>query len=151
MRLLPALILSIVSTLCGCSVFELKPELSPTKAEKLGMVGNSAASLHAKTVALDGTRVFVGSFNFDPRSAFLNCEMGFLVESETLANRINTAFSQDLMSFAWHVSRNPAGDLQWETKDASGIAEVTSDEPGTSFAARLTLRIVSLLPVEWML
>ncbi|WP_373832596.1 phospholipase D family protein, partial [Delftia acidovorans] len=34
--------------------------------------GSSGSSLHAKTFAVDGERIFVGSFNFDPRSAHLN-------------------------------------------------------------------------------
>lgn len=135
----------------GVEVFELKPEQSPTGADDLGLVGTSAASLHAKTVALDGNRVFVGSFNFDPRSAFLNCEMGFLVESQSLARRINDAFAQGLLDFAWRVTRNPEGELQWETRDETGAAVIIKDEPGTSLGTRLTLKAVSLLPVEWML
>lgn len=37
--------------------------------------------LHAKTFAVDDARIFIGSFNFDPRSARLNTEMGFVIES----------------------------------------------------------------------
>lgn len=135
----------------GVQVFELRPEQAPTQADELGLIGSSAASLHAKTVALDGTRVFVGSFNFDPRSAFLNCEMGFLVESETLAQRINGAFARNLEGFAWRVTRSEEGGLQWETRDAVGNTVTTSDEPGSSFASRMTLAIVSFLPIEWIL
>ena len=43
--------------------------------------GSSGASLHAKTFAVDRQRVFVGSFNLDPRSARLNTEMGVVLES----------------------------------------------------------------------
>jgi putative cardiolipin synthase len=62
----------------GVDVYELKAAESPTRSNELGLIGSSAASHHAKTFALDRNRVFVGSFNFDPRSAILNCEMGFL-------------------------------------------------------------------------
>ena len=44
--------------------------------------------LHAKTFAVDGARIFVGSFNFDPRSAQLNTEMGFVIDSPALAVQI---------------------------------------------------------------
>ena len=37
------------------------------------------ASLHAKTFAVDREQAFVGSFNFDPRSAALNTEMGLVI------------------------------------------------------------------------
>ena len=36
-------------------------------------VGSSKASLHTKAAIVDGQRIFVGSFNLDPRSALLNC------------------------------------------------------------------------------
>ncbi len=38
-------------------------------------IGGSATSLHAKTFSVDGSRTFIGSFNFDPRSARLNTEL----------------------------------------------------------------------------
>ncbi|CAH2795125.1 MAG: Cardiolipin synthase (EC phosphatidylethanolamine-utilizing, bacterial type ClsC [uncultured Paraburkholderia sp.] len=41
-----------------------------------GPFGSSGSSLHAKTLAVDSQRVFIGSFNFDPRSAHLNTELG---------------------------------------------------------------------------
>ena len=34
---------------------------------------------------MDRTRVFIGSFNFDPRSAALNTELGFVIDSPDLA------------------------------------------------------------------
>jgi hypothetical protein len=49
------------------------------------------SSLHAKTFAIDGRRIFVGSFNFDPRSAMLNTEMGVLVESPRIALALSQA------------------------------------------------------------
>ncbi len=39
---------------------------------KVSMKGLSRSSLHAKLMALDEKQVFIGSFNFDPRSAYLN-------------------------------------------------------------------------------
>ena len=135
----------------GVEVFELRPDQSPTNADELGIIGSSAASLHAKSVALDGARVFVGSFNFDPRSAFLNCEMGFLVESATLASRINEAFAKNLSGFAWRVTRAPDGGLQWQAQDVAGAMTTLTDEPGASLGVRFALKVVALLPVQWML
>lgn len=56
----------------------------PGSETQLKPLGLSGASLHAKTFAVDEKRVFIGSFNFDPRSAMLNCEMGFLIDSPTM-------------------------------------------------------------------
>ena len=63
-----------------------------------GSTGSGArgagSALHAKTFEVDGERVFVGSFNFDPRSANLNTELGFVVESSELARRMQDGFSR---------------------------------------------------------
>jgi putative cardiolipin synthase len=72
----------------GITLFELRRHASGSGSPKTaGGAGSSGASLHAKTFAVDGTRVFVGSFNFDPRSAKLNTEMGLVVESPALARQ----------------------------------------------------------------
>lgn len=134
----------------GVSVYELKPTQSPTQSEALGLIGSSAASLHAKTFALDGNRIFVGSFNFDPRSVMLNCEMGFLVRSERLAAQFVDNSNRNLDSFAWRVTRAPSGDLQWTT-EVDGVAETVSSEPDSNLVKRVMLAIITLLPVEWML
>ncbi|MDX1561273.1 MAG: phospholipase D family protein, partial [Marinobacter sp.] len=65
----------------GVELFELRKFRSENEDEPRSSgvtVGSSAASLHAKTFAVDGETLFVGSFNFDPRSANLNTELGFL-------------------------------------------------------------------------
>ncbi len=71
----------------GVRLMELKPVSGSETGEidigPLAGLGVSGASLHAKTFGVDGARVFIGSFNFDPRSVRLNCEMGFLIESPT--------------------------------------------------------------------
>ena len=66
----------------GVELFELKLRAGqPTGRKELKPLGLSGAALHMKTFAIDDKRVFIGSFNFDPRSAHLNCEMGFLIDS----------------------------------------------------------------------
>src|SRR5205085_3800773 len=91
-----------------------------------GRTGSSSdSSLHAKTFSVDRSRVFVGSFNFDPRSARLNTEMGFVVESEPLASSLAEALDRDLARVAYEVRLN--GDsLEW----IDGATRHTT-EPGT--------------------
>lgn len=134
----------------GVDVYELKADQSPTQAKALGLIGTSAASLHAKTFAIDGNRIFIGSFNFDPRSAFLNCEMGFLVESPRISATLTERFDQNLGSFAWHVTLDEKGGLRWASEEDSTLVSVAY-EPGSTLFTRITLAIVSALPVEWML
>ncbi len=70
----------------GVQLYELKRATAPDGEIPRQASGNSSASLHAKTFQLDGKRIFVGSFNFDPRSAVLNTEMGMVIDSPELAH-----------------------------------------------------------------
>ena len=64
----------------GIELYELLlPSEAPTKHKRVGLGSGSAggsgktsgASLHVKTFTVDRSRVFIGSFNFDPRSSRL--------------------------------------------------------------------------------
>src|SRR5690606_22057425 len=73
----------------GITLFEMNSFSSVTAGRKSkSSIGSSGASLHAKTFAVDGKRIFVGSFNFDPRSFNLNTELGFVIDSPALARQI---------------------------------------------------------------
>ena len=78
----------------GVILYELKRLASIQPNAGRGLTGSSgAASLHAKTFAVDGDHIFIGSFNFDPRSARLNTELGFVIDSEALAQRTQDLFT----------------------------------------------------------
>src|SRR5574337_1179053 len=111
---------------------------------------SSAASLHAKTFSVDRRSVFVGSFNFDPRSARLNTELGVIIDSPTLACRIEAEISAGLAQTAWKVSLSPAGELQW-SGERDGRPEQHDVEPETWLHQRAGVWLLSLLPIEWLL
>lgn len=79
--------------------------------ESAGLFGSSGSSLHVKTFSVDGERVFVGSFNFDPRSANLNTELGFLIHSPPPAVRIETMFDTVVPINAYSVHLDEDGNL----------------------------------------
>jgi putative cardiolipin synthase len=111
--------------------------------------GSSASSLHAKTIAVDGTHLFVGSFNFDPRSARLNTELGFVVESPVLAARAAQQFATDIPARSYRVQLVD-GALQWSHRGPEGLAVWTS-EPHADLWLRLQVWFASLLPIEDLL
>jgi len=114
--------------------------------------GSSAASLHAKTFAADEARIFVGSFNFDPRSARLNTELGVVIESAALAGRLASAFDSVVPLRAYEVRLAGEGDgLQWIERSASGGEKRHDHEPETSALKRFGVQILSILPIEWLL
>jgi putative cardiolipin synthase len=136
----------------GVRLFELKA-VSPASQSGRGLVGSSgssASSLHAKTFAVDGARVFIGSFNFDPRSAHLNTEMGLVIDSPAMARRIAESFAQAIPQRSYEVRLTPEGGLSWIERN--GREEVRHDtEPNTGFIKRLSVRLLSLLPIDWLL
>ena len=136
----------------GVTLYELK-RLSPQSQSARGFVGSSgssASSLHAKTFSVDRARVFVGSFNFDPRSAKLNTEMGILIDSPALAQRIASRFETGIPERSYEVRLTDEGELYWIER--RGQEPVRHDvEPGTSFWQRAGVRFISLLPIDWLL
>jgi putative cardiolipin synthase len=135
----------------GVRLYELKPSaVGPAEHKKLG-IGSSSASLHAKTFALDGTRLFVGSFNFDERSAFLNTEMGLLIDSPVLAQELVGVFGTDIPNAAYEVRLTADGDLEWIEQTESGGEKRYTADPGTGWFKRATVGFLSILPIEWLL
>jgi putative cardiolipin synthase len=124
----------------GVRLFELKPF-----GERRGGGPSSDASLHAKTFGVDRSRIFVGSFNFDPRSARLNTEMGVVVDSPKLAAQLSHALDSGLKRDAYEVALSE-GNLQW----IEGGARHTS-EPRAGLLKRLWIGFLALLPIEWLL
>jgi len=135
----------------GVRLYEFKPTSAPSPAgSKAGLAGSRAGSLHAKTFAIDGRRLFVGSFNFDPRSARLNTEMGVVVDSRALAGRLVERLDNNLAAIAWEVRLRDDGGLEWI--EGTGAGEVRhATEPGTSALRRAWIRSLSLLPIDGLL
>jgi putative cardiolipin synthase len=75
----------------GVELWEIKP--TGGMQVQSSVKGSSGAALHTKAMAMDSERLFVGSYNLDPRSTSLNCEQGVLVESAALAAQLNDLFA----------------------------------------------------------
>jgi putative cardiolipin synthase len=135
----------------GIRLYELKPSALRRDPEgRGGYGGSSSASLHAKTFVVDRRLVFVGSFNFDERSALLNTEMGLLIESPALADYLVTAFEVGLPEAAYEVRLGDHRELEWIERQGTAQSRYTT-EPGTSGWRRATVSLLSHLPIEWLL
>ncbi|OYX43171.1 MAG: phospholipase [Rhodobacterales bacterium 32-67-9] len=131
--------------------FKLRGEIAQESEMQLKPLGLSGASLQAKTFAVDGKRVFIGSFNFDPRSARLNCEMGFLIDSPSMARAISAGFDGPLAKVSYRPELSADGNLVWQETETSGKVTTWQREPGTSWFKQIALAVVGALPVEWAL
>ncbi|MCQ9617452.1 phospholipase D family protein [Paenalcaligenes niemegkensis] len=135
----------------GIKLYELRrvsPEIK--RNESAGPFGSSGSSLHAKTFAVDDERIFVGSFNFDPRSALLNTELGFVIESPSMARQIGGFFDEGIPQGSYEVRLSESGKVYWiEQRDGKPLRHDT--EPETSLLKRGFVRFLSVLPIEWLL
>jgi cardiolipin synthase C len=136
----------------GIALYELKPQFSASETpHDRGLTGNSGSSLHAKTFTVDNHKLFIGSFNFDPRSAELNTEMGLVIESKELAQQTHQRFSQSLRDRAWTLRLDKWGRVNWIEYPGEANEVVHKHEPRSSLLQRLLVRLVWRLPVEWLL
>lgn len=129
----------------GVRLHELQPWL---RRSDMSLFGSSAASLHTKAFTVDDHTGFVGSFNFDPRSASLNTEMGVLFVEPDLVGRMREVFRQETgpqMSYRVHLDES--GALRWEG-ERDGEMTVWDREPEAGLMRRLVAALVSWLPIE---
>lgn len=135
----------------GVELYELRRVSTNDKRnESAGPFGSSGSSLHAKTFAVDHKRVFVGSFNFDPRSTHLNTEMGFVIESPNLALQIEQYFDNEIIKASYEVRLSEAGNVYWLEHRSGNLIRYDS-EPETGLLKRAVVWFLSLLPIEWLL
>jgi putative cardiolipin synthase len=124
----------------GVQIWELKPT---SESMNSSMFGSSGAALHTKAFAVDGRTLFVGSYNLDPRSTWLNCEQGVLVENETLAKQLEEIFgTQTSAQHAWQVTLN-GRDLQW-----SDGTETFGKDPEASFGRHFQAWLARVLHID---
>ena len=129
----------------GVALYELRPGHARTERE---LLGSSGASLHTKAFVVDGQRGFVGSFNFDPRSAQLNTEMGVVFDHAALAAEVRQLFDTGIRpESAWRVDLAEGGGLRWRAESAAG-ERVWTHEPETGAGLRALVWLMSWLPIE---
>ncbi len=129
----------------GVKLYELKPD---SGVYGLRLFRSSKASLHTKAFLVDSKTAFIGSFNFDPRSATLNTEMGILFECAPIAERLSLLFSEETtgeMSYRLRLDDNDR--IHWDFIEGEKQCSVNCD-PESSFWRRAFAKIVSWLPIE---
>lgn len=131
----------------GISLFELKADTASDDPQRMSLFGSRSASLHTKAFIVDGRVGFVGSMNFDPRSASLNTEMGVLFEHVDLLAEVRAIFEEETAphnSFRLSLSD---GRLRWHD-ECDGKARTLKREPEAGFLRRATAGIIRILPIE---
>lgn len=129
----------------GVQLYELKSHGHTSKASPFG---SSGASLHTKGFLVDDRRGFVGSFNLDPRSAYLNTEMGALFDDPVLAARLHQEYLRlSSPELSYWVYLNKDNELRWLDRAQTPPISLRT-EPDSSFMLRASTRVISWLPLE---
>lgn len=115
---------------------------------KVSMKGLSRSSLHAKLMALDEKQVFIGSFNFDPRSAYLNTEIGVLLNSPPLARAVHQTMDENLSKYAYKLMLDANQRMNWKIKLDNGKTRIYHKEPKMKWWQRSGMKMLSWLPIE---
>jgi len=108
----------------------------PTHAKFMG--------LHAKGMVVDRERVYIGSMNYDPRSARINTEMGVFVVSPRLAEALAKLIERDIQpANSWQVELTADGRLRWVDDK-----EVVTSQPARTWWQRVEDVIFMAFPKE---
>lgn len=110
------------------------------------------ASLHTKIVSWNQQQVFIGSANLDPRSAFVNTELGMIMDNPDTAIYIDRLFNDQMQGAAWEVRLDEKGQIFWTGYQRNLLgrtrARTVHREPDASWTRRITAKLVGLFPVE---
>jgi putative cardiolipin synthase len=135
----------------GIELHELRPDAPAcVKLVRTSIACRSgpAFSLHSKSAVVDRRTVYVGSFNLNLRSAYLNSETAMIVESPALATRIAESIDELMLPVnSWRVERSGKGALRWVSQSA-GRETVDVHEPMSSAWRRFQSRLYRLVPME---
>ena len=104
------------------------------------------ASLHAKIINFDQSRLYIGSMNIDPRSIYANTELGVMIESPELSKRVLNWFQQNLNQLAYRLTLEN-GQVIWHDLSASGNGSTFIQEPDTNPLDRIFIQLMGLLPI----
>lgn len=135
----------------GIELYEFRPDAlscqrllgAPSHCDEDATFG-----LHAKSMVFDRAIVFVGSFNLNLRSVYVNSENGLVVYSPELARRIAEDIEENMrLENSWRVELDESGNPSWISQE-KGKQVRYSREPATGFWRRFKSGLISLFPVE---
>jgi putative cardiolipin synthase len=129
-------------------IYETRED-ADVKGSELVASSGAKATLHTKAFVVDREQVFIGSFNFDPRSAFINTELGVIIHSSRLAADLLEPLDEGAGRNAYEVFLKD-GKLRWRAyHDEEEV--VYTKEPSTTWMQRFSVGFLRLLPIKGQL
>lgn len=131
----------------GIDLFELKERGDLIDRHRMSLFGARNASLHTKAFVIDGMVGYVGSMNFDPRSASLNTEMGVVFSDEALAKELQSIFDDETLPEMSYRLALENGRPVWRDR-TNGTERWLRREPDAGILRRLIAGAIRFLPLE---
>lgn len=133
----------------GVELYEVRPDVGESGARKAGNV-SAEGTLHTKAFVVDRERLFVGSFNLDPRSAYINTELGVIIDSPELAQIAASGIEEALPLYTYEVTLNEKNKIRW-VGQKDGEQELWKKDPQTGFWRRFNVSVMRILPIKGQL
>ncbi len=130
----------------GVDLYELRPDAD--REQQRGIYwGQSRSGLHAKAFLIDDRYLFVGSFNWDPRSVNINTEMGILIDSADLTERTSKALKEVLKTETFSVRLDGDKRISWTEISPGGTQRIYYYQPTGSSWDRFMAGFYGILPI----
>jgi putative cardiolipin synthase len=133
----------------GVKLYEIKVTATPTGIERGGS-GARLATLHTKAFLIDREHLFVGSFNWDPRSVDINTELGVIIDSKEMGEATGRLLDESLAEKADQVVLDENGNLRW-IDDSGEEPVILTKEPNTTWWRRMKANLGRIIPIRGQL
>ena len=132
----------------GLQLYEFRPDAASCTlfiADE-DLCEETMLGLHAKSMVIDGEILYVGSFNINLRSIYLNTETVLVVYSPELAQQVANSIEINMRpENSWKVHLDGDNRLFWEGEAGS---ELHHHEPDTTWWRRFKAGFIGLFPME---
>lgn len=128
----------------GVELYEMRVDAreAPEKDEDDAF---ESATLHTKLIIVDRKHTFIGSLNLDPRSIDINTEMGVLVESVDMSEKLAEPFLAGLPGTAYRVVEDQNSRLRWRAM-IDGSEVIDKGEPQAGHWRRFKAFVSRIFP-----
>ncbi len=128
----------------GVVLYEMRHDAPVREDFDTPPVESQAFGLHAKVVVIDRKTTFVSTLNWDPRSIYLNTELGLIIDSPALAEAVAAEIEGALQpENSWRVKLDDKGRLIWVSGET-----VIRKEPARTFGQRFQSGFFGLFDLD---
>lgn len=132
----------------GIGLYEMNAR-APSREDYIRAKHPTPMGMHTKGIVVDNRTSFIGSYNMDPRSKYINTETGVIIHSGAFAARLKSYLLEDLRPVnCWQVLRAGNGSIQWHGQKPDRQLMIRRIDPDASLFRRVGCWFFRLMPWE---